>query len=143
MRYTYAVESIPNNELVDGSVYCGSCQPGLKPVVSQKIEEGGTGHKFFIPYLVSDCKAILNCTTGGSWVNHCEKCLNGFTWGWNDGLKTVDYSVCIQNDFKFCLAVQDNGDTKTCKVCEKGYEFFNGFCEKTQIPFCGDDYNIF
>ena len=50
LRYTYAVESLPDNELVVGSIYCAACLPNFRPTVSKKIEEGGDGLKYFVPY---------------------------------------------------------------------------------------------
>ena len=96
--------------LENASVYCGACVPGYRPSTQGKIEANitpTTQSKIFIPYYVYKCEQIDKCLPDGNWVNFCEKCKEGYTWSWDNELKTILYDRCQSNDIKFCISIDD------------------------------------
>lgn len=103
------------NVKTSSSLKCLSCQPGFK------LTQDGAN-----PYGTA-CTRISKCLIaagpGNMWMNACNTCEPGYSWGYAS--KTINYSQCVWNNGDHNCAAVSAG---SCVLCHRNYDLHNGKC---------------
>jgi hypothetical protein len=108
---------------------CLSCKPGFAPIFDESL------------IAIEKCTPIANCNISNdatnTWMNMCQRCNEGFSWGLAQNDISVDLSSCVENTISNCEVVDTNNTTK-CMLCEYGYQLENNRreCVKLEISNC-------